>query len=152
MIFTGNHNRRRAAQNGQNNSQRRRSSNSEVKFPKVFFIQITRHKTFSSVSGTKQKLITTLEGKLPRITKQKFLFADSLGIIILIIELLLVGGDEQQLQQYIHDNSRTGREQAGPAAEDQGSRHHQATRRHQTHPETNVRCLFPLLILDRREG
>ena len=27
MIFTGNHNRRRAAQNGQNNAQRRRSSN-----------------------------------------------------------------------------------------------------------------------------
>lgn len=30
MIFTGNHNRRRAQQNGQNNSQRRRSSNLEV--------------------------------------------------------------------------------------------------------------------------
>lgn len=31
MIFTGNHNRRRAQQNGQNNSQRRRSSNIEVR-------------------------------------------------------------------------------------------------------------------------
>ncbi|CRL04082.1 CLUMA_CG017196, isoform A, partial [Clunio marinus] len=29
MIFTGNHNRRRAAQNGQNNTQRRRNANSE---------------------------------------------------------------------------------------------------------------------------
>lgn len=31
MIFTGNHNRRRAAQNGQNNAQRRRSSNVEAR-------------------------------------------------------------------------------------------------------------------------
>jgi hypothetical protein len=36
MIFTGNHNRRRAAQNGQTNSQRRKSSNFDVSWSEIY--------------------------------------------------------------------------------------------------------------------
>lgn len=40
MIFTGNHNRRRAAQNGQTSSQRRKSSN----FDASFIVNLTEKK------------------------------------------------------------------------------------------------------------
>jgi hypothetical protein len=59
MIFTGNHNRRRAAQNGQNNSQRsRRSSNIEVGKNKTIFFsfQMLKKVTFQGRSKNSSRI------------------------------------------------------------------------------------------------
>lgn len=56
MIFTGNHNRRRAAQNGQNSSPRRRSSNSDVNWKQIAFELWVAKSSFQGRSKNSSRL------------------------------------------------------------------------------------------------